>query len=130
MEQKWNAECLADGWDEVLRTNAEGVNVATESGGHIPANSDYFRIRVPANQDRELRCPVEAIKAAAKAAPPVPPRPGRNLDELRRVEQATREAIEQEQARRKAQGPEPIRTKSDTVFLDPLSDSEGDPEVD
>merc|ERR1712061_922591 len=100
-------------------------NVSCEEGA-IPAESDYFRVKVPSANNRELRCAVDAVRAAAKKAPPLPQlqRPRHSLDELRRVEAATKEAIEQEVARRKAEGPEPIRTRSDTVFLDSLSDDE------
>merc|ERR1712039_997461 len=58
-------------------------------------------------------------------------RPRRNLDELRRVEKETKEAIEREQQLRAARKSEPIRTRSDIVRMDnldnELSDGDDDP---
>merc|ERR1712151_1376655 len=53
-------------------------------------------------------------------------RPRRNLDELRRVEKETKEAMDREQQLRAARKSEPIRTRSDIVRIDNLEDEMSD----
>mmetsp|Transcript_55426 Transcript_55426/g.161848 ORF Transcript_55426/g.161848 Transcript_55426/m.161848 type:complete len:447 (+) Transcript_55426:76-1416(+) len=123
MEKEYSRICAEDGWDEVQQTQQRMYSQAGQQADQIPAESDYFRAQLPAGPDRELRCGNSAGAPVPSAA--VPARPRRNLDELRRVEAATREALEREAAR--SEGPvfnPPIRTSSETVVVDSLSDSE------
>jgi len=137
MESDYNESCKSDGWDEVLKQSKEGSSPSVgevpsspsglpeiDSTFQIPSDSDYFNVGIPAGKvDREIRCDPERVR---KLLEQTPKKPGRNLDELRRVEAETREAMEQEK-QRLASLPrsEPIRTKSDVVVIDSLdSDSE------
>lgn len=107
LEAKFAASCANDGWDEIRaeRDGSEEEEVAapvSKPSDCIPADSDYFRVRLPEGAaNRELR----AIPGAAAPPPELKPstRPQRNLDELRRVEAATREAVEAEMARQRGE---------------------------
>lgn len=141
LEKDYNESCKSDGWDEVLKqsrektfpkapgqppnASADGVQELS-SKFEIPSGSDYFNVRLPEGKvDREVRCDPERARKLLEQSPK---KPGRNLDELRRVETETKEAIEQEKERvASLPRSEPIRTKSDVVVIDSLdSDSEED----
>lgn len=156
MERDYTTMCSADGWEEIMRqqkddeasARATAQAMAAEARQRfeedIPANSDYHRVQVPAGGGRELRCDSSAGGGAPGSLHPEaeyyrekyrlkPTRPRRNLDELRRVEAETREAIEKEKAKFAAKsaasnGQASIRTKSDVVKIDRLSDSESEDE--
>eukprot|EP00931_Biecheleriopsis_adriatica_P044206 TRINITY_DN25265_c0_g1_i1.p1 TRINITY_DN25265_c0_g1~~TRINITY_DN25265_c0_g1_i1.p1 ORF type:complete len:301 (+),score=106.68 TRINITY_DN25265_c0_g1_i1:23-904(+) len=129
MEKDYSKLCREDGWDEVMRECKEDLkrpkgNAASEAKvvAEIPAGSDYFRVGLPEGKDREIRCDPERGR---KLLAQLPQKPPRNLDELRRVEQETQEAIEKERERLRSSASAPIRTKSDVVRIDSLeSDSE------
>ncbi|CAE7711299.1 unnamed protein product [Symbiodinium necroappetens] len=89
LEQDYGRLCRDDGWDEVLRAAREEPSAPPlRPEDAIPAGSDYFRVKLPPGQDRELRLD-PARTGNAKAF--VESRPRRNLDALRKVEQETRE---------------------------------------
>eukprot|EP00929_Paragymnodinium_shiwhaense_P055007 TRINITY_DN27589_c0_g1_i1.p1 TRINITY_DN27589_c0_g1~~TRINITY_DN27589_c0_g1_i1.p1 ORF type:complete len:578 (+),score=186.20 TRINITY_DN27589_c0_g1_i1:116-1849(+) len=114
MEKEYDQMCEKDGWEEIRQMQDElnGGKVATAE--EIPADSDYFKVRLPAGAvNRELRPGSEGLPQASKELleelarkrGQKPAGPRRNLDELRRVERETQEAIEREQRMRAAAGP-------------------------
>jgi len=129
IENDYAALCKEDGWDEICQTH-EGPHAKPNSNAaprQIPLESDYYRVQLPHGADRELRC---APKTQPVVAVKNPTKPRRNLEELRRVEAAAREAMEKERARiEESTDTAPIRTKSDTVVLDSLSDSDEERDV-
>ena len=129
MERDYKAMCAQDGWERIRDEHARpfaASGTSSEPGSwDIPPDSDYFQTS-PAVRE------VCARVAPGVASPLLlPARPPRNLDELRRVETATQEAMEKERQRyaemraKKAVG-DPIRTRSEVVRVDTLSDSEED----
>lgn len=142
MEKGYDDLCAADGWDDIRQRQNDmqrGSRREADMKDAIPADSDYWRVPVPADGGRELRRDPAAAPIPIPEVPEERRRPRRNLDELRRVEAATREAMQRERDRRAAlaarSGPTadaseerpPIRTKSDTMRIDSLSDnSDGD----
>jgi hypothetical protein len=150
MEQDYDDLCASDGWDDIQRRQKElerpPRSIAAQDG--IPADSDYFRVKLPPGSDRELRYQPGDRPTVHATESKAPQSQARRLDELRRVEAATQSAIDKEKARRAAEtsratAPEideddkdhrpPIRTKSDVVYLDSLSDdsldSDKEPEI-
>lgn len=121
MERDYEDMCARDGWDDIIRIQEElkGAPLPRSFQG-IPQDSDYFKVHVPSGAfKREMRATNLSEEALAAYRLP-PPKPKRNLDELRRVEAATREAIEREKAARAAR--EPIRCRSDVVTIDDLEE--------
>merc|ERR1712048_1502623 len=119
MEKDYERMCANDGWDEIRRMQEELTRapLPTNMQADIPQDSDYFKVHVPSGAaDREVRA--SSLSAEAVAAYRLPAKPRRNLDELRRVEAATREAVEREKAARAAR--EPIRCRSEVVTIDSL----------
>lgn len=139
MEKDYDNLCASDGWDDI-RQRSRQLETSRLIMDDIPADSDYFRVVLPAGSDRELRC--DPAISLAKPIPEVPRAPRRNLDELRRVEAETQAAMDKERARRAATGtarlaPQshedseeddrpPIRTKSDTVHVHSLDEDSDD----
>ncbi|CAE7815949.1 unnamed protein product [Symbiodinium sp. CCMP2592] len=116
LEEDYGRLCRDDGWDEVLRAAREEPSAPPlRPEDAIPAGSDYFRVKLPPGQDRELRLdPARTGNGKAFAES----RPRRNLDALRQVEQETREAMAREQLRLDSlPKSEPIRTRSDVRSL-------------
>jgi len=124
MENDYATLCEEDGWDEICKTH-EGPTAKPQSSAsqeQIPLDSDYYRVQLPPGTDRELRRDPNTQSAVPVK---IGTRPRRNLDELRRVEAAVREAMEKERARIvEPTSSAPIRTKSDTIVLESLSDSD------
>lgn len=133
MEQDYSQLCEQDGWDD-LRRQQEELHRTQPAREGIPSGSDYYRVTVPPDGGRLLKGSLDAMAAAAPKLPAVAPK--RNLDELRRVEAATREAIERELAKsaeRAKSGALPPKRNVFEHLVAELSDSDGDdaaPEVD
>jgi len=139
MEKDYVEMCESDGWEDIRRVQEElkraPLPLAKEED-LIPAESDYFRVRIPHGaNDREVRAS-QMSEANAAAYRLEPPKPRRNLDELRRVEAATKEAIEKEKAARLAASAAdrekhpPIKCKSDVVRIDDLDAEAAETEKD
>mmetsp|Transcript_6291 Transcript_6291/g.13792 ORF Transcript_6291/g.13792 Transcript_6291/m.13792 type:complete len:273 (-) Transcript_6291:9-827(-) len=131
MERDYEELCEADGWDKIKAQQDQLQETAPKPRhAEIPADSDYFRAAVPAGEDRELRPDPSAVM---RYNAPLPARVQRNLEHLRKVEAATREAIEKELAKPKVgsgssttcpQSSPPLRSSSEKVVVETLSDSD------
>lgn len=131
MEHEFRDLCSGDGWDEIRRMHEEWNRTpapARSAADQIPPESDYFRVELPPGSDREVR-----FKATPGQELPHlrPKRPQRNFDELRRVQNETAKAIEEERAKRQAaasqsssSSPSAVQ-KPRKVNLESISDDEG-----
>jgi len=119
LEKDYGQMCKQDGWDEVLKAAKEEPKTKVRPFEEIPADSDYHRVALQGG-GRELRFDPERGRQLLAQ---LPQKPRRNLDALRKVEAETREAMEKEK-KRLAEMPksEPIRTRSEVVYLDTLDD--------
>eukprot|EP00434_Breviolum_minutum_P040788 symbB.v1.2.036264.t1/scaffold5070.1/size36720/3 len=119
LEKDYGQMCKQDGWDEVLKAAKDEPKTKARPFEEIPADSDYHRVALQGG-GRELRFDPERGRQLLAQ---LPQKPRRNLDALRKVEAETREAMEKEK-KRLAEMPksEPIRTRSEVVYLDTLDD--------
>lgn len=131
LEEDYRDLCNEDGWDKIRQQNndllcAEPVNIGSVEA--FPADSDYFRVQV--DPKRELRPAHVPVSESS-----IPAHKLKDLELLREVEVKTQEAMKLEKAKMSTkQAPTAtaplrggcIRTKSDVVHIDSLSDSENE----
>eukprot|EP00927_Polykrikos_kofoidii_P024248 TRINITY_DN22092_c0_g1_i3.p1 TRINITY_DN22092_c0_g1~~TRINITY_DN22092_c0_g1_i3.p1 ORF type:complete len:624 (+),score=152.49 TRINITY_DN22092_c0_g1_i3:113-1873(+) len=101
MQKGYVEMCLSDGWEDIRRLQDEMQRESSRSKpkDNIPKDSDYFKVKVPAEAaHRELR-PTDKTAEYRASFRSISPKPRREFHELRRVEAATREAVEREKQR-------------------------------